>query len=473
MSIEVRGGAGGVAARFADLRTEARVLDDAGDDVRARADDVAAVALDESVLAAAILCPLEAAQVGASVAEASLRIVVVSTALEGTSLVLVASAEAYELLDESRARALDGLHASAGLLLGLALPGLVVGGVLVGGTLVSANPALAAYLAAAGYANREALAEGAMASLFDNPWLMEGIAATAPWTVQGSLVTLTVGLVVPFLLSGGRWPTGDYTDAVGGLVAAGGLLGAFEDDGVFGVSEPVALDTDPPDSVAALFEHARVLQADEGQVQISSVVGADGVQRFVVQIPGTQDWSPLRGDNPVDLTTNVSLMAGEQTVMQELVAAAMTEAGVGPGDPVMLVGHSQGGITAAALAADPGFRQSFDVQHVVTGGSPIARFDIPSDISVLSIEHDQDPVPMLEGRENPDRPGWVTVERDLSGTGDRDPATAHLLDRYVQTGRLVDESTDPSLAEWRAGAEPFLGGSAAQVERVQIERVGP
>lgn len=191
---------------------------------------------------------------------------------------------------------------------------------------------------------------------------------------------------------------------------------------------------------------------------------------YIVQVPGTQDWSPERTDNPVDLTSNVTLMNGEQTVLQRQVAAAMDAAGVRPGDPVMLTGHSQGGIAAAAMATDPRFTQRYDVQSVVTGGSPIARFDIPDDITVLALEHDQDVVPMLDGYENPDRPSWVTVARDLSGTDVPPHAlAAHGTTVYEATAAQVDASTDPSLQRWRAeNTQFFPEGGTGTVQRFQI-----
>ena len=40
-----------------------------------------------------------------------------------------------------------------------------------------------------------------------------------------------------------------------------------------------------------------------------------------------------------------------------------------------IVGHSQGGIVAAALASD--LKDSYAIDHVVTAGSPVANHPIP------------------------------------------------------------------------------------------------
>ena len=47
-----------------------------------------------------------------------------------------------------------------------------------------------------------------------------------------------------------------------------------------------------------------------------------------------------------------------------MVLEAMERAGIGKGEPVALIGHSQGGIVAAAIASDMADRYTFE--HVVT-----------------------------------------------------------------------------------------------------------
>lgn len=126
----------------------------------------------------------------------------------------------------------------------------------------------------------------------------------------------------------------------------------------------------------------------------------------------------------------------------------------------------QGGITAAAMASDPALRDRFHVTSVVTGGSPIGHYDIPDDVSVLSLEHAQDVVPRLDGTDNPDRPSWVTVSRELDdreGTvgGRRDIAAAHSTRNYAGTGSDVDGSHDASIEAWRENNRAFLDGDAS------------
>lgn len=492
MSIGVSGGAGGMGARLQDLRSEAGLLDAAGDDVRRWSGSVAAVAVHPDVTVATLLCPGEVAAVAGSVAAATIGVnglLVVSTRLEGTAVVLRASATTYELVDATQQRVLEALQNAAGFTLGAALPFLAVGGTVVTlglGLSAVSTPAHWPVLVLPARTVDLAQAPGAlMGGLYDNPWLLERLTGMAPGLVQGSAWSLGMllggplgGVTVPYVLSGGRWPTGSYEDAVGGLIHAGGMFGLFQDSGEVGVRQVEGDFTGhAPRSVEDIFTEQGSIGEGEnwGQIQITEVVGADGSSSWIVQIPGTQPWDPVRGDNPVDVTTNVRLMAGESTHMNDQVRAAMIAAGVGADHPVMLTGHSQGGMTAASLASNAVFQDRFTVQAVVTGGSPIARFAIPDSVAVLSLEHDQDAVPMLEGRENPDRSTWVTVERDLSQapTGQHDPenpdrsqpalprdvGAAHGTDVYAQTGAMVDASTDPSVRAWLEQQRSFFDGA--------------
>ena len=310
--------------------------------------------------------------------------------------------------------------------------------------------------------------------VYDEPWLLEALTRMAPGAVQGTSFTLAalvpLGPLALMGLTRGKWPSGDYETSVAGLAALARNLGHLRDTGDFGVTvvdDPLGIRIAQENAVETIFEQQAVTSSHDGRIQIITVDGDP--PSYIVQIPGTQDWSTQRGDNPVDLTTNVALMAGDDTVMADLVADAMREAGIPPGAPVMLTGHSQGGITAMTMAADPDLRDEFTITSVVTGGSPVGRIDVPDDVSVLSLEHTQDVVPMLDGADNPDRPEWTTVRRELSdaegggGTAaDRGPGGAHSIDNYAQTGAAADASHDSSLERWREDNGSFFGSGQAQ-----------
>jgi hypothetical protein len=197
---------------------------------------------------------------------------------------------------------------------------------------------------------------------------------------------------------------------------------------------------------------------------------------WIVHVPGTQGWAAdaPAGATPFDLTGNLHLMAGRRTAGTRAVTGAMAAAGVQPGEPVLLVGHSQGGLVAASVAADPAVRRRFTVTHVVTAGSPVAEVPVPADVRVLSLEHTDDLVTGLDGRPNPDRRTWLTVRaRAPGGTGG--PLPPHDSAGYAATAGLVDRSTDPDLVAYRRSLDPFLDGPGVRVRAVDLvaERDGP
>ncbi len=482
--LQISGGAGGVTASYEDMLSYATVLDDAGDDLRAKSGDLGALLVDGDILQAAILCPGEVAGVEASIAATATGpdgALWTGGELEVTARFLRTSVTVLRETDELLAEAEELAWNAAGWAAGALAPA----GALALLAAAASNPALAALLVA----NKDALLSELQETLYDNPWLLEALTRMAPGLIQGgafSLASLLPGGPLALMaLTDGNWPTGDYASAIAGLLALanqGGLLadtGDFRVDPVDGSERPLTIR--PDNALQTIFDEQGKLGAEgsEGQVQVVRIDHGDGPPSWIVQIPGTQVWDPERGDNPVDLTSNANMMAmPDQTVIEQQVAEAMRQAGIEPGQDVMLTGHSQGGITAASMATDPAILEEFHITSVVTGGSPIGRFDIDDDISVMSLEHLQDVVPKLDGSDNPDQPNWTTVNRELSdaeGTdqdGQRGPGAAHSTDNYAATGSDVDSSTDPGIEQWRRDQEQFFNGTGTR-SRYQISPEEP
>jgi hypothetical protein len=232
------------------------------------------------------------------------------------------------------------------------------------------------------------------------------------------------------------------------------------------------------------FRHAADLVAageglDGGRVRVVEVARGDGGSAWVVVVPGTQAWSPHPAANPFDLTTDVRGVTGDTTLAAAGVAVALevarSRAGSRstPGDPVVLVGHSQGGILAAALASDPGFTRRNRVSHVVTSGSPIALFPVPPTTRVLAVERGGDPVPRLDLTPNPDRSSWVTLR--TPGDGLPVDVREHRLEGYVATLRVAEAAprgTVAGLDAWQASAGGVLGRPVRSVFEAVVERSG-
>lgn len=216
---------------------------------------------------------------------------------------------------------------------------------------------------------------------------------------------------------------------------------------------------------------------DGGRVRVVEVARGDGGSAWVVVVPGTQEWSPHPGASPFDVTTDVRAVTGDTTLAASGVAGALDVARGRAGarssgaDPVVLVGHSQGGVLAAALASDAGFTTRHRVTHVVTSGSPVGLFPVPRTTRVLSVERGDDPVPRLDLTPNPDRSSWVTVRTP----GDNPPVDvgSHRLGGYVTTLRLAEgapRGTVEGLDAWQASAGEVLGRPVRSVSELRVER---
>ncbi|QKE83722.1 hypothetical protein [Arthrobacter sp. NEB 688] len=220
---------------------------------------------------------------------------------------------------------------------------------------------------------------------------------------------------------------------------------------------------------------------DGGRVRVVEVAAAEG-SAWVVVVPGTQSWSPRAGPEVFDLSADLAAVAGGATLAGAGVRAALDRAqegsvrrralgaGAVAAEPVVLVGHSQGGMHAAALAADPAFTAGHRVTHVLTTGAPVGLLPVPGTVHVLSVEHADDPVPVLDLAPNPARPSWLTLR---VGAGQPVDVSRHDLGAYERTVRAAAGAplgTVPGLAAWQASAGSFLGRPVVGVTEVVVER---
>lgn len=265
-----------------------------------------------------------------------------------------------------------------------------------------------------------------------------------------------------------------FDTSVADLLTFALMLAAMTMSELFGNPHGLAVDeserhiTSAPSGAADLIARVGTLYPaasddDVAYVAVERVTHRDGASAWVVEIPGTQSFFPAGGTNPFDFTADLQLMAGETAYVMVAVAAAMERAGIPAGDPVMLVGHSLGGIGAMALASNDAFTSRYNVQSVVTAGSPIARFEPTRHASVLSLENSTDIVWATDGAPNPDRANWITVTHDLRASADPlDRAAAasfvgsHEPATYVRTACQFDDASAPSARAWRDRNAMFL-----------------
>jgi len=218
----------------------------------------------------------------------------------------------------------------------------------------------------------------------------------------------------------------------------------------------------PPTGFGELASRIPAGAAAGAQVRVERY-GPAGSAAWVVYIGGTAEWSPGVTEEPWDLSSNVAAVAEEGAGSYRAVVEAMREAGVQRADPVVQVGHSQGGLVASQVAASG----QFNTVMVATFGAPNGQVEVPAGLAAVAVEHSDDIVPALGGigARAEDR---VVVRREVFATEPVpvDPALpAHALTAYRETARLMDASPEPRLREFRSALGTVLGGEPGSMSR--------
>ena len=205
--------------------------------------------------------------------------------------------------------------------------------------------------------------------------------------------------------------------------------------------------------------------ADNGEIAIEEhvTVGEDGAttRSWTVDIRGTQVFD-IGQSGPQDMTTNLQGVAGMNSDQLDAIKEAMNAAGIAPGEAVEFAGHSQGGIMAAQMAADPDVRARYNVVSVVTAGSPTATI-APDDVPVLSYENSGDIVPGLDGNATRGDNVTTVIFRDYEATCHADDPVpcSHSAPLYVDEIRSTLDASHTS-------SDPGLGAlAAAEARRTQ------
>ncbi|MFX4285813.1 hypothetical protein ACQBJO_02670 [Janibacter sp. G349] len=469
--IRVSGGAAGLSVALDELEVAADRLGRVATEVGEVAIAVGLVGFDPRVQLAALTAPLEYLAVERAVLTCAgpTGAAGLSVDVAATGVATRAAVRAYREGERVVEALADGVATEVGRWVGRSVAPVALG------VAVAAAPVAAVVLSTP--AGRDAavavglgLGQEVDEILFDHPWLVPAAADG----LDGLLIGLGEGVPALGVLlawrsgrAGVPYPPRNEADALGVVLAATRGIALDESGRSVRVSARPSFAGRPPAGVADLVSNHGPTSGGS-RVRVTGIRGPDGSWSWVVDVPGTQTFDPRAGENPWDMTTNALLVAGRRPLVMQAVARALDDARRRAGDTsttsrVMLTGHSQGGLTAAALAADPTFRSRHRVTHVVTSGAPVASLAVPEEVSVLSLEHDEDLVPGLEGADNPDRRGWVTVERSLADDlgPDGRASQAHDNATYVDTARLVDASDDPSVQAWRDGAAPFVGSPLA------------
>ncbi|MFC8923787.1 hypothetical protein [Cellulosimicrobium sp. NPDC057127] len=251
----------------------------------------------------------------------------------------------------------------------------------------------------------------------------------------------------------------------------------------------------PPRDAQDLLRRIDVVYGTAGEdnpvphstIALEKIVHDDGGTTWVVTIPGTQLG---RWGTPFSMTSNYGVMGSEDADAAQLaeaadsaalVLAALEDAEVAAEDEVVLVGHSQGGMVAAAVAAataggtaggtaagtagasGAGGRPQYRVTHVVTAGAPVGGLPLPPTVLGTHVENRQEGVSALDGMPNPAAAGQLTVTRDHDVGGEGDPgAVPHGVGFHVQTLTDAEAIGHPGLAAHLDAVERSLDGQRVE-----------
>lgn len=470
----VTGGSGGLAANYAHARDLADGFDLAGSRMRAWAGAGARTLGNGDLIESAPLSPLTFAEAELSVLTATTGpggILPRSVVWEADAVVVRATVTAFEESDRLVRASFEAIDYMIGLQAGL----LIGRGAMLSPSLlpVLARPLLAGAVA---YGLFRTLPSGTQRQLADAAgdlseplrrtlcdWLAAhpGVLQHAMNSGGGLLDGLALGAVLPAAVPGLAPFHPTANDAAGSLA---GLL----DDGRPEVHRRPDLDpssSPPPTSLRELLVNLDRLNelsnqhhpANNGTIQIQQL-GNGEERRYIVYLPGTDVMDPFAagGEHVRDMLANGRLVDGEQTTHGRGVLEALRRAGVPTDAPILLTGHSQGGMQAAHLAAtDSGYH----VTDVVVAGAPTAQVpSLPDHVSLLALENAGDIVPLTDGEDSPDQPNRTTVRFDQH---EPEIFDNHDLHHYVDGAAAVDASDHPSIrgALDHLHANGFLTGS--------------
>ena len=239
-------------------------------------------------------------------------------------------------------------------------------------------------------------------------------------------------------------------------------------------ARPVAsvLDNTPRTlETSTIYDNMARVYEGPGHIEVQTVLGADGQERYVVYIPGTQEWTP-GSNNPADVMSDVEVgLSYDDSVLSHAVQRAMENAGVPEGAQVVLAGHSLGGLTAVQMSRDPFFASQYDVAGVFTAGAGTDITPPPSGVQFQALRHHNDAVSYL-GMSNQIPSPFPGQQEHWSMGPMTSPTSSHDIPGYLaDAGRLQASGAF-------AGTEQALpgyfgpGATVVQSQGFEAEKLG-
>jgi len=400
--------------RLADL------FDQAGDEMRERAKIGATILADEAVSESAELSKPTYTQAENDILAATTGkngLMVRSVELDADALIMRATVLTYRWIDDLQIAAYKTLGSIAARAVGYLAPEVALGGAIFSAGLIETDAldrdGIAAYL--------NELADA-------NPELMDHFVSGGGGLLDGLQMRALLTAVV---LGGPDGPAA----ARGGLRAVGApefpadfAAGLRDVAGAFGDTDADHAEPEVATSESPLPRSLEELMTSLSQVQGELLVQLVGPSTFIAYLPNR--------DGRADGT--LRLVGGDNSARVAAVVTALEAATDGVQDArVMLVGHAQGGVTAAELASAAS-SDKFTIDQVVTAGAPSAQVPrIPEATTLLALEDRADPVALLGSLINSAVSNRLTVVFD---GGDQHGSAA-----YVAGGRAADRASHPEL----------------------------
>ncbi|HWH97530.1 MAG TPA: hypothetical protein VNS80_04115 [Pseudolysinimonas sp.] len=233
------------------------------------------------------------------------------------------------------------------------------------------------------------------------------------------------------------------------VAALGSMIGMFRET-------PVSVDrvstrqvTEPPSGVRDRLDRI----PEVNQVRIEKYE-ADGMPpRYTVYVGPTETFSAFAVDEPWDSTSNVHGVAGLSPGSFRAVELAMADAGIRPGDEVLVTGFSQGGLIATMVAASG----DWNVVGLETHGAPAGNIPLPAGISGMAIRNTDDLVPALAGPQL--EHDLMQIERRAFREGveipDDQGAPAHQRTAYERTASAIDDAESVAVQQQIEALDAF------------------
>lgn len=215
-----------------------------------------------------------------------------------------------------------------------------------------------------------------------------------------------------------------------------------------------------PDGYEALMDR---IPDGTSQVRVERYMMPDGERTFVLYVDGTR--RPFTAEEPWNWESNTDLYLDDTASASYAVTLeALRQAGARPGDDLITVGYSQGGMISEIVAQDP----RFDTPMSVSFGSP-QEAEVRDSTQHIAVRHADDIVANLTNGGIGGRNGSIdsaVVERvyhpELTTFGEFGIAP-HQRDAYLDTARQMDLSDDPRLLAGREQLERLLAAERVTV----------